>query len=150
MTHDPNPPVLASKLLRACCRPSRCEEIEGDLCELYALRVARSGVTVAHRRYWFDVLDVCARQLLGRVSRSFVRSVRMGEVRFYPLRTLVFLATLATLLALEVDHPWALIAFNVLLGVGALLEACTYALVLRNLTTRRRSAHRALWRRCGL
>lgn len=50
------PPHWAVRLLRWHCHPELLEEIQGDLSETYADRVARHGVGYARRCYVYDVL----------------------------------------------------------------------------------------------
>ena len=143
MTHDPqwsDPPPLASKLLRACCRPARREEIEGDLFELYARRVVRSGVAAARRRYWRDVLDVCVRQLCLRLLRGLRRPAWSGALRLYPLRIIASLVSCAALLAVPASaHPWAIVATTVLFVMQGVIEILVYIFAIRGMVTRRRA-----------
>jgi hypothetical protein len=64
-----HPPRLAQRLLRVFCARARLEEIEGDLHELYARRLADSGVARARVGFVIDVFDVCVRQTIARVGR---------------------------------------------------------------------------------
>ncbi len=55
---QPAPPRLALVLLRLVLTPDRFEAIEGDLAELFALRVRERGARYAQVRYWRDAVSV--------------------------------------------------------------------------------------------
>lgn len=69
----PQPPRVATALLRVCCTRVYRDEIEGDLYELFARRALRSGVPHARRRYALDVSGVCLRQLSARLLATLTR-----------------------------------------------------------------------------
>ena len=119
------PPRFATALLKACCSPERLEEIEGDLCELFARHTTQVGAAQARRRYALDVCSVCLRQLAVRGRRALRRSVG-GAVEVYPLRVMACLAFVAALL-MSSEQSWAFVAWQVLLGACALLEMTIYA-----------------------
>ena len=50
------PPKLATRLLRWYCRPELVDEVEGDLYELFQLRVQEQGLRKAQVLYWLNVL----------------------------------------------------------------------------------------------
>lgn len=50
------PPYLATRFLRLYCRQEFYEEIQGDILELFELRVSRKGLTQARLKYTWDVL----------------------------------------------------------------------------------------------
>jgi len=61
-----NPPALALKLFRWYCRPDRVEELEGDLEELFQLRL-KSGQSPWRAKlfFWWNVI---------RCYRSYAKS----------------------------------------------------------------------------
>ena len=60
----PKPPKIARWLLRWRGPARRQSEMADDLEELFHLRAERLGLTKACRRYWKDVLSICARRSL--------------------------------------------------------------------------------------
>ncbi len=62
---QPAPPWFAAWLLHRLCRPRYRDVVEGDLRELFELRLHREGRWRAAGRYWIDVLSL-ARSPYGR------------------------------------------------------------------------------------
>ena len=54
----PSPPAVASWLLRRLCRPRYRDVVEGDVQELYELRLESYGRRQAVAKYWADVLSL--------------------------------------------------------------------------------------------
>lgn len=54
--YHPNPPKLATCLLRWYCRKDLVDEVEGDLYELFQRRVEEQGDWKAKLLYWLNVL----------------------------------------------------------------------------------------------
>ena len=52
----PDPPHLATQFLRWYCRSELLDEVEGDLYELFHLRVQEQGLRKAQLLYWLNVL----------------------------------------------------------------------------------------------
>jgi putative ABC transport system permease protein len=63
MENRPQPPGWAKWLLERYCPLDQQEEVEGDLAELYAYWVEKSGTRVANRRYVYTVI-----RLLGSLT----------------------------------------------------------------------------------
>ena len=62
MTRDkPSPPRLARTLVRLLLPPDQSEAIDGDLNELFELRVQAHGISTARARYWRDAVSILAR-----------------------------------------------------------------------------------------
>jgi hypothetical protein len=123
MSHQrPQPPRLATSLLRVCCTRERLEEIEGDLYELFTRRVARLGSKRARQHYALDVGGVCIRQLWARVVIALARSRRVRRIVSV---IVVLVATAVVLIANE--QPWAVMTgYALLFGMG-LVELLVYA-----------------------
>jgi hypothetical protein len=125
----PTPPRLATALLRACCSRARCEEIEGDLHELFVRQVERDGRSRARRAYVVAVASVCVRQLGARTQRTLTRPMSAGpRGRVYPLRVLACLAIGAALIA-PLDEPWFVFIRNALLIAYPVVELLLLASV---------------------
>ena len=58
MANHPEPPRIGRLLLRLCRLGLRREEVETDLLELFRIRAAERGRTLAGRRYMADVLSL--------------------------------------------------------------------------------------------
>jgi predicted permease len=63
------PPAFARLVLRYFAPSERVEDIDGDLLELFHLRIGESGLRHARFRYWLDVLSVLARSRRLRRGR---------------------------------------------------------------------------------
>ena len=53
---DKHPPRLALSFFRWYCRPDRLEELEGDILELYDMRIAKMPSWKVDLRFWWDVI----------------------------------------------------------------------------------------------
>jgi hypothetical protein len=110
-----------------CCAPARLEEIEGDLCEIYARRRARSGDKPARIRYVLDVLDVCFRQVLARIAvRPAGSTLMRAALTVYPGRIRACLVLTAALLVL-LQVRWAGIAPTLLFVIDGVFELIVLA-----------------------
>ena len=128
----PMPPHFATALLRACCSRARCEEIEGDLHELFVRQVEREGISRAQRAYVVAVVGVCLRQLGARTQRALTRPMSAGpRGRVYPFRVLACLAIGAALIA-PLDEPWFVFIRNALLIAYPIVELLLLASVFAN------------------
>ena len=56
LPYDPDPPQLATRFLRWYCRSELADEVEGDLYELFQLRVQEQSLRKAQLLYWLNVL----------------------------------------------------------------------------------------------
>ncbi|HMB92617.1 MAG TPA: permease prefix domain 2-containing transporter, partial [Rhodothermales bacterium] len=65
------PPERADDLLAWFCAPHLREDIQGDLHELFYLRVARKGLRRARLRYWVDVIRFFRPYVLRRQPRPY-------------------------------------------------------------------------------
>ena len=111
-TPPPPPPCWAVRLLCWHCHPELLEEIQGDLYEAYADRVARHGLGYARRRYVWDVL---------RFIRPFAQE--SPNVPAFPASRLSLLKNYAHLsLRYLKKHPGFLVLNTVGLAVG--IAAC--------------------------
>ncbi|HYN06217.1 MAG TPA: ABC transporter permease [Vicinamibacterales bacterium] len=94
---EPKPPRLAVLLLRLRLREEQRASVESDLLDLFKTRTSRSGARYARRRYWRDVISVCAHALEVRrgphVTPRTEREGRssmdaLGQDLVYALRSL--------------------------------------------------------------
>jgi hypothetical protein len=126
-----DPPHLARLALRVCCAPARIEEIEGDLCEIYARRRARSGDKRARIGY---VLDVCLRQVFARMAvRPAGSTLIRAALTVYPGRIRACLILTAALLVL-LQARWAGIAPSMLFVIDGVFELIVLASAAISLT----------------
>ena len=65
------PPKRADQLLAWFCAPHLLEDIQGDLHELYRLRLERHGARVARLRYWIDVIRFFRPYVLRRKQPAY-------------------------------------------------------------------------------
>ncbi|WP_223834038.1 ABC transporter permease [Spirosoma profusum] len=77
------PPRLADRLLRLFCAPHLHEEVLGDLHERYVVRVNRSDVAKARRRYWLDVVAYVRPEFIRRKSEQYPKPTNMTMLRNY-------------------------------------------------------------------
>ena len=56
LPHDPEPPRWATRFLRWYCCSELVDEVEGDLYELFQLRVQKQGLRKAQVLYWINIL----------------------------------------------------------------------------------------------
>lgn len=71
MNPTPHPPRWADRLLEWFCAPHLLEEVQGDLHERFARRVALFGLTSARRQYAWEVLGFLQPVFLKRQPREY-------------------------------------------------------------------------------
>ncbi len=110
------PPSLAIKLLRWYCVPHRIEELEGDLEELYSLRIKRGGSKVrADFFFWWNVV---------RCFKSYARNPN-------PKKT-IMISLIKSYVTLALRHSWknkGPVSINIL-GLGLALSMCVFVYMM--------------------
>jgi len=66
------PPIAATRFLRWFCTPELADEIEGDLCEEFDLRLQSRGKGYAMAMYWFDVLGFFRPAFIKKLRNTFI------------------------------------------------------------------------------
>src|ERR1044072_6096878 len=56
---EQHPPRLPDRFLRWFCAEDVLETLQGDLYELYQMRLFNKGKFIADLFYWFDVISAC-------------------------------------------------------------------------------------------
>ncbi len=79
----PQPPKWARRLLAWYCKPHLLEEIEGDLNELFAERVAAEGERAARRQYAWDVVRYLRPHTMRRQSHQTRTPLNTDMLRNY-------------------------------------------------------------------
>ncbi len=80
---QPQPPRWARQLLAWYCKPHLLEEIEGDLNELFAERVAAEGEPAARRQYAWDVVRYLRPHTLHRQAPPLAKPLHPDMLRNY-------------------------------------------------------------------
>jgi ABC-type antimicrobial peptide transport system permease subunit len=80
---EPQPPKWARRLLAWYCKPHLLEEIEGDLHELFAERVAIEGEKAARQQYAWDVVRYLRPHTVRRQTREPFTPLHTDMLRNY-------------------------------------------------------------------
>lgn len=68
---NPAPPKFPLRLLQWFCRPEYHADIEGDLIELFSLRVNKQGLKTARWHFWWDVILLFRPAIIRSIEISF-------------------------------------------------------------------------------